>query len=83
MTTAEIKKLLIDLGLTVTDLARGCTPPLSRAAVWKYFAGTLRKPQRRAELESQLRSAAHARQVALPGNLWPDPPAATSPSRSV
>lgn len=80
MQTAEIKKLLIDLELSVADLARGCSPPVCRATVWKYFDGHLRNTRRRAQLETQLRTAAHERHVPLPADLWPQPAAPATPT---
>jgi hypothetical protein len=73
MDEREFKKLLIDLGLTISAVARAVG--VSRWAINKYFRGELRDPTRRAQIRGFLASRARAVGVRLP-RFWLDSKAA-------
>jgi len=66
----EIKKLLLDLDLTVTEIAAHAGG-ISRIAVWKYFDGKLKNPERRAAIQGCLSERGQARGVFVPV-FWPE-----------
>ncbi|HEX8276051.1 MAG TPA: helix-turn-helix transcriptional regulator [Longimicrobiaceae bacterium] len=70
MERREIKKLLIDLDLSVAEIARRVK--LSRNTVYRYFNGGLRSRQQRRRIQLVLSSHGKARQVSVP-ELWPEP----------
>lgn len=68
MDRREIKKLLIDLDLTVGEIA--ARTDLSRAAVYKYFDGKLQRQERRVAIQGVLRRRGRQIGVRVP-ELWP------------
>lgn len=71
MSPAEIKKLLIDLDLTIAAIGRA-VGGLSRAAIWKYFRGDLKNPTTRRRIETVLKRRALEKAVDIPGQVLPD-----------
>jgi hypothetical protein len=73
MQRSEIKKLLIDLDLTVAEIGalavgyRG--GPISRAAVWKYFDGKLTNPFTLASIWAVIEDRARTLGVTLPAEI--------------
>jgi AcrR family transcriptional regulator len=64
----EIKKLLIDLDLSVAEIARAVS--LSRPAIYKYFDNRLRAPAQRAAIQRVLKRRGRKAKVNVP-DLWP------------
>ncbi|HEX8321015.1 helix-turn-helix domain-containing protein [Longimicrobium sp.] len=71
MVSAEIKKALIDVGLTVSMLAR--ETGLSRQTLYKYLADRWSKPEQRARIQAAVAEAA-AKIPAKAPVLWPTAP---------
>lgn len=69
MNEHDFKKLLIDLDLTRTEVARSVK--LSSTGVRKYFQGRLRDRERRAQIKHVLQRRAREKGVRLP-SFWQD-----------
>lgn len=69
MDEREFKKLLIDLDLSLTEIARRAG--VSQWAVTLYFRGDRRSPERRRQIKRILAQRAHEMGYALP-EFWPD-----------
>ncbi len=67
MDRLAIKKLLLDLHLSVAEIARRVG--LSRAGVWKYFDGDLQDTSRRAAIQVCLETFGRMHGVAVP-KIW-------------
>lgn len=67
MDEREVKKLLIDLGLTWTDIAN--TVGITSWGVQRYFRGELRNAERRAQIMATLRKRARQKRMRLP-KIW-------------
>lgn len=64
MNERDFKKLLIDLNLSITDIALAVG--VSRTAVRKYFRGQMHKAERRAAIKAVLAQTARKQKVQLP-----------------
>jgi AcrR family transcriptional regulator len=73
MVPRNIKILLIDLDLTVTEIAQAVG--LSRQAIYKYFSGQMHRAERRAEIKAVLQRRARQKKMSLP-DIWSDRQAA-------
>lgn len=66
---SDFKKLLIDLGLTLSDVARPVG--ITSWAVTLYFRGKLKAPETRVAIKKVLVRRARRRGIPLP-RFWPD-----------